>query len=30
MDGTGDNGMGAGTLRDFEDFDKDWFKTDQT
>ncbi|KAF6222389.1 hypothetical protein HO133_001475 [Letharia lupina] len=30
MDGTGDDGMGAGTLGDFEDFDEDWFKTDQT
>lgn len=30
IDGTGDDGMGAGTLGDFEDFDEDWFKTDQT
>lgn len=30
MDGTGDDGMGGGTLGDFEDFDEDWFKTDQT
>lgn len=28
IDGTGDVGMGAGTLGDFEDFDEDWFKTD--
>ena len=30
MDGTGDDGMGAGTFGDLEDFDEDWFKTDQT
>ncbi|CAD6568022.1 MAG: hypothetical protein ASARMPRED_001386 [Alectoria sarmentosa] len=28
IDGTGDDGMGAGNLGDFEDFDEDWFKTD--
>ena len=27
MGGTGDDGLGAGTLGDFEDFDEDWFKT---
>lgn len=30
MDGIGDDGMGGGTFGDFEDFDEDWFKTDQT
>lgn len=28
MGGTEDDGMGAGALGDFEDFDEDWFKTD--
>ena len=28
MGGAGDDGMGAGALGDFEDFDDDWFKTD--
>lgn len=27
MGGTEDDGLGAGTLGDFEDFDEDWFKT---
>lgn len=30
MDGIGDDGMGGGTFGDLEDFDEDWFKTDQT
>lgn len=30
MDGTGDDGLGTGTFGDLEDFDEDWFKTDQT
>lgn len=30
MEGTGDDGMGTGTLGDFEDFDEEWFKTDPT
>lgn len=30
MDGTGDDGMGGGNFGDLEDFDEDWFKTDQT
>ena len=29
MGGTGDDGMGDGTFGDLEDFDEDWFKTDQ-
>ena len=30
MDGTGDDGMGAGTFGDLEDFDEEWFKTGST
>lgn len=29
MGGTGDDGLGDGTFGDLEDFDEDWFKTDQ-